>query len=450
MRRAPDPNRRSAGQRGPRGRSFFSALYGAFIAGGIVFGAIFATSFADVIEAMGNHAPGIPLRIVSKGTDEGGADWSSKERVNILLLGIDERPAEKGSPSRTDTIMVATLDPNGKTAGILSIPRDLLVTIRTSGGLLIQDRINTAYFYGEYYDHPGGGVALARETVENLLGIHIHYYALIDFEGFSKVVDSLGGVTVTLETPLVDNEYPDESCQDCTMSIYIPDGRQHLDGEKALWYARSRHMDSDIGRMERQQQLMMAMRDRALQIGAIFRIPFFLRELGGAFKTDLSVSEMKRLADFSKDLGDNVTRRELDYSYVEDANIGGASVLLLREDAPLSALVQEVFYDPRQPFQAAKIEVLNATQQDGLAARAASLLERQGLSNVTCASANGLYDDQETTIYDFTGGNMLTARLVADVLNIPYDRILSESAASNGSAQIRVILADDADLPPDF
>ena len=440
-----DNRKHGSHSRGGRSRrSLLSALYGAFVAGGAVFAIIFALNVGDVVKAMGNHVPGIPVPIVSKGTAAGGADWGSKERVNVLLLGLDERPVEAGSPSRTDTIMVATLDPAGKTASLLSIPRDLMVSIRLSNGMLIQDRINTAYFYGEYYHNPGGGIALVQQQVEELLGIHIHYYALINFGGLKKMVDALGGVTVTLDQPLIDNAYPTDNYG--FQSIYLPAGPQHLDGEKALWYARSRHMDSDFGRMQRQQKLMLAIKDRALQLGAIFRIPFFLNELGGALKTDLSLSEMKSLTDLSKDIkSQDIVNIELDEHYVTDANIAGASVLLLKEDT-LPPLVRELFYDPRLSPQPVHVEVVNNTGRTDTAAQVGALLQEQGFSDISFGECDGGCTEQQTTIYDPDGANPAAAHAIAKTLGIPPGNIDCETQEQGGSSGLRVVLAGEVEL----
>jgi LCP family protein required for cell wall assembly len=115
------------------------------------------------------------------------------ERINVLLLGIDRRVDEEG-PWRTDTMIVATLDPKSKTAGMLTIPRDLYVPIPAPGAG--ENRINTANFYGDSSKYPGGGPALAKRTVEYNFAIPIHYYVVIDFDGFRKIIDALGGIDI--------------------------------------------------------------------------------------------------------------------------------------------------------------------------------------------------------------------------------------------------------------
>ena len=118
-------------------------------------------------------------------------NYAAGERVNVLFLGIDRRPSEK-CPCRTDTMMLATLDPKTLSAGLVTIPRDLYVPIPEVG----ENRINTANFYGEQYKYPGGGPALAKKAVEYNLGRRVHYYVLVDFGGFRRAIDALGGIDI--------------------------------------------------------------------------------------------------------------------------------------------------------------------------------------------------------------------------------------------------------------
>ena len=184
------------------------------------------------------------------GTSSDGPDWSLGERVNILLMGVDRRPEEKmDDPVRTDTMMVVSIDPNTHTASMLGIPRDLWVPIPLPNNGVLHDRINTANVYGVMRNLPGGGAQLAKDTVSYNLGVKIHYFLMIDFQGFRNIIDALGGIDVYLDKPLVDYEYPTDNYG--YMTVSIPAGNQHLDGERALQYARSRHSDSDFGRIGR-------------------------------------------------------------------------------------------------------------------------------------------------------------------------------------------------------
>jgi polyisoprenyl-teichoic acid--peptidoglycan teichoic acid transferase len=179
-----------------------------------------------------------------------GAPPPSGGPVNVLLLGIDRRPGE-GGPARMDAIIIARLDPEKKRVALLSLPRDLIVSIPGYG----QGRINAASVYGELYPALGGGAASARNTVSELLGIPIDHVVHIDFQGFIKAVDAVGGVTIDVPTELYDAQYPTMDYGYTTVH-FLP-GPQHMDGETALKYARVRHMDSDFERTKRQQQVIV-------------------------------------------------------------------------------------------------------------------------------------------------------------------------------------------------
>lgn len=209
-------------------------------------------------------------------------DWRGTERVNILLLGIDQRPDERPDFARTDTMLLVSVDPLEKSAALLSFPRDLWLTIPGRG----QQRINVA--------HALGGPELSKKTIEANFGIKVQYFARINFKGFEEMVDTLGGVMVDVERPIKDDEYPTEDYG--YMRVYIPAGPQMMDGRTALQYARSRHSENDFGRMRRQQKVLLAMRDRAVQLDMLTKLPNLLGALQRAAATDLSPTEILALA----------------------------------------------------------------------------------------------------------------------------------------------------------
>lgn len=200
------------------------------------------------------------------------------ERVNFLLLGLDQRPGEHG-PFRSDTMIVVSLDRKHKTASLISIPRDLWVPIPGYG----ENRINTAYFFG--------GPQLAQQTVQYNLGIPIHYYAVINFQGFERVVDTLDGITVDVPTSIYDTTYPDDDYG--YQTVYIPAGRQRMNGDMALKYARVRHGASDFERMQRQQKVLLAIRNRAVELNyrLVPKLPSLWEAFGDVLDTDLSLKE---------------------------------------------------------------------------------------------------------------------------------------------------------------
>ena len=189
-------------------------------------------------------------------------------RVTILLMGIDARDKLQEGASRTDVLTLVTIDPISKTAAMLSIPRDLYVPLP---GYNESQRINTAYYWGEVNDLPGGGPGFAEKTITDNFGVPVQRYAVIDFEGFKQIVDAVDGVEIDVPQEIVDYAYPTPDYG--TEVLQIPAGRIHMDGELALKYVRTRHGDSDFGRLQRQQQVMLAIRDKALSIGSIDKVP---------------------------------------------------------------------------------------------------------------------------------------------------------------------------------
>jgi LCP family protein required for cell wall assembly len=214
-------------------------------------------------------------------------------RINLLLVGIDRRNGT-GWAYRTDTIMVITLDPKTRTAGLLSIPRDLQVPIPGYG----EDRINTANVYGSWQDSANGGPALLRATLEANFGIPLDEYLMVDFQTFERIVDALGGIEVEVPETLHDTQYPDPRPGDpyAFKAIHFDPGWQHMDGRRALEYARSRMSTSDFDRAKRQQRILLAIREKALRPGAIPRWPTLLASVLDGAKTDLDVGDLLRLA----------------------------------------------------------------------------------------------------------------------------------------------------------
>ena len=266
-------------------------------------------------------------------------EWSSKERVNIILLGTDRRDNEP-DVTRTDTLLIVSIDPVTKSAGVLSLPRDLWVNIPGYGF----ERVNTAFEIGEF-QKKGGGPALLRKTIEGLLGVPIHHYALVGFTGFRKVVDQLGGVVVDVERPFRDDEFPSGNYG--TRRILFQTGLQVLDGETALWFVRSRHADSDFGRNRRQRQFLLAVRQQALQLNMITKAPAMLSSIMDSVKTDLRTTEILSLARMAKDVETSkLVSRAVDESMVNPWMTPGGAAVLLPEPAAIRQVVQEVFGTP--------------------------------------------------------------------------------------------------------
>lgn len=267
--------------------------------------------------------------------------WGGSDRVNILLMGIDRRPGE-AFISRTDSIMIVSIDPVGKRVSILSVPRDLYVVIPGRG----RDRINTAFVYGSAGNNPAGGAALSMQTIEYNLGVPINHYVLVDFSAVVQGVDSLGGIDVYVPFTISDPTFPDMYYG--FDPLYIPAGMQHMDGALALKYARTRHVDNDFGRAQRQQQVILAARDKALSLGVtglLAKAPILYQQMEQGIRTDLSLEQIVSLAKTVSDIpSENIQNDVLDYDYVSSyLTEQGAQVLIL-DNNKAAVLIQQLFY----------------------------------------------------------------------------------------------------------
>lgn len=456
-----------------------------FVAGGLLFGYLFYSVVSERFAQPLNPAPA-SVSVLPSSSGSGGAAGStpaasetqqpaaaptSKERINILLLGIDQRESEAGQPTRTDTMILLTIDPVGKTMGLLTIPRDLWVPIP---GLSkeIEDRINTAHFYGDLYKYPGGGAALAKKAVQYNLGVPVHYYVRIDFKGFEKIVDALGGVTINVEKAIRDDQYPDDNYG--MISIYIPAGLQHMDGETALRYVRTRHVDSDIGRMRRQVQFLTAMWDQALKVSIVTKLPGLISQFRDSVKTDLSASEIINLARIATQIErTSFVARSIDETMVLSwVTPQGAEVLVPKRDA-IKQVVADIFGSaaatptpaPQKaaasptaastPVQSAevrarlvadnaRIEVLNGTTKKGLAGRAQVFLNSLGYNVVTIGDA-GRYDYTDSVIVYYTE-RPYTMNALAKQFGVKAENIRVASSARM-DVDIRIILGSSATVP---
>lgn len=319
---------------------------------------------------------------------EPAAVLTDNQTITFALLGSDKRPGD--SYFRTDTIVIAAIRPDTGQVTLVSVPRDLYVYIPSVG----MDRINAAYEYGTMYNYPGGGAALLKDTLLYNLGVRIDHLSIVDFDGFSKIVNTLGGLDVPVFCPytdwhLIDPSYDPENEDNWSLYTVGP-GVVHMDGSLALWYARSRKKSSDFDRGRRSQEVLRSLYAQALQTDAIGKIPQLYTDFSSSVITDLNLEGILKLSPLALHLNNADIRSY----YIGHDDVtgwmtpGGASVLLPNGPAIQSMLQQAFTASARLEEQGAlTIEIRNGTTNAGWAELAAQRLNYAGF-NTRIASAD--------------------------------------------------------------
>jgi LCP family protein required for cell wall assembly len=351
----------------------------------------------------------------------------------MLVMGLDYRDwiANMG-PSRTDTMVLLTIDPISKTAGMLSIPRDLWANIP---GFKPQ-KINTAYRFGELYKYPGGGPGLAIKTVEGTIGVPIDYYAQIDFGAFINFIDLIGGVKLEIKEPI------ELEVIGKRVDVYIEPGVHVLGGDIALAYARARHTGGgDFERAERQQQVIMGIRDRLLN-PKIFSIlmnnaPQIYNELTQGIDTNLPLEDAIKLAFLAVQIGDEgIKRAVLDESvFVYGRSPDDLSILIPLPDK-IRAIRDDIFAtggaftplmtgDPLALMQLenAAIAIKNGTYNADIGNQTGDFLRSRGAQIVSSGPADSYYDQTTIIIHK---GKPYTAAYLIELMNIKPTKILHQ------------------------
>lgn len=381
--------------------------------------------------------------------------WSGTERVNVLLMGIDQRCDETG-PTRTDSMMVVTIDPLGKRAAALSLPRDLWVEVPGFG----VDRINSAHYTGELNEYPGGGPALAAETVAATLGVPIDYYVTVNFDAFVEVVDLIGGITLTVPETIDDPKYPDR-CYGYE-PFHIEAGTHLMDGQTALKYARTRAtLGGDVDRAARQQQVVLAVRDKILSLNMVPQLLGQSLELWQTFQdnvqTNFTLDQMIQLALLVQEIPrDDIQTAIIDYSYVfSETTPDGWQVLVPNRDR-IRQLRDQLFAPPAIPTpvienlpalaaeEGARVAVYNGTSRFGLAAATQEYLENQGIIVTEVGNADAA-TYRTTQIIDF-GSHPFTARYLTQLMGIPPLNV-STGRDPDGDYDVLIIIGDDWEVP---
>ncbi|GJQ37549.1 MAG: hypothetical protein JETCAE01_35590 [Anaerolineaceae bacterium] len=381
--------------------------------------------------------------------------WDGASRINIAFFGLrgDDGQGE-GCPTCTDTIMVLTVDPVTKTAGMLSIPRDMWVNIPGAG----YSRINTAWAIGENAKLPGGGPALAMQTVSQFIGVPIHYYVQVDFGTFVSFINLIGGIDVYVEERMVLDplgEGPDHF-------VLKPGDYRHLTGPRALAYARCRHESQgcsggDVGRAKRQQQVILAIRDKVLEpetfATLITQAPQLYAEFSSGIHTNMSLDDAIQLAVLAKDIRvDDIKRGVIDTTMAipADTTINGVPANVLRPVPDLIRILRDEIFVPGGPLSPlaqgdpvalmqsdqAKVRIINNTYTAGLEERTASFLTAQGMQVVEYGVPTGASNTTKIILY---ASKLYALRYLTELLGVGSQQItIQPDPASTVDIEIRL------------
>ncbi len=409
--------------------------------------------------------PGDPVLVADEpqdGPDENGSSqpteipaallptpepWDGVSRVNVLVMGLDYRDWEAGDTPRTDTMMILSLDPLNKTGTMVSIPRDLWVSIPGFD----HNKINTAYYLGELYNIPGGGAGLAARTVEEFLGVPIQYYAQIDFQAFVDFIDHIDGVRLTFDEPMVLDRRGKWN------TVTIEPGVITLPGEYALAYVRARKTEGgDFDRSQRQQELIMAVRDRILEFNMmpklVARAPEIYNDLAAGINTNMGLNEAIRLGWSVLDIDrDAISQFVISNEYVTlGKSPDGLDILkpipdkirLLRDEAFSSSAalgpvgVEDVLSGVAE--EGARVAIWNGSYQDGMAAKTAAWLREKGFNVVEELNT----DYTVTTQIYLYQAKPYALRWLAETMGVSSVNIYLQDAP-NANVDMVVILGDE-------
>ncbi len=420
---------------------FFSRVLLVVLTVGAMVGTVFSYRVSTTANSQGTFPKLSILSTIRRFVEGSDLKGEKEDRVNILLLGIGGEGHE--GPQLTDTIIFASYQPSSGKIGLLSLPRDMSVPMAGYG----YRKINHANAFGEMKG-VGDGPGLAAKVIGEVLSQEIQYYVRVDFNGFVDLIDDIGGIDVYVDRGFTDPKYPalgkeyalcgfagDETSEaaienadySCRFEVLtFQEGWNHLDGETALQFVRSRHgtngEGSDFARSARQQKVLLAVKDKVLSVSTFLnpaRLNRILKTLEKNIVTNMDVSEILRLAKAVKDLEEGeMTNHVIDAS--EDSPLyatilNGAFVLLPKNEdwKPLQKIASRIFESnpgqdrfgdvPGDKPKFVKVEIQNGTNRTGLAFRASQLLDGQGFDVVKVGNALSR-EYTQTVIYDLTNG----------------------------------------------
>lgn len=401
-----------------------------------------ALSYNKIVDRTGDTKPALSFL---SGITQNKLKGESENRINVLLIGVGG--ANHPGGTLADTIMVASVNPKTKQVALLSVPRDLYIDYDNGKR---EGKINSVNSYGDQNPKTtGGGAALMKQTVGDVLGIPIHYYVKVDFTALQKIVDTLGGITVDVDTAIVDLQYPADNMIDYA-PFRLAAGVQKLDGKTALKYVRSRHggngEGSDFARAKRQQKTLAAIKEKALSLGVLTnpkKIADIITILGDHVKTDISAVEAEHFFEIVKDVDSTKMN-----SMVLDNGVNGplvahngdarGSILLTKtgDYSELQAIARDIFAIPQLQAEKASVGLINASGSTATSSYVTSLLRYRGFE-VTDITPKGQLketksslvknDDTKPGAESYLEGQFKVTATVAEdgIANSKYDLILT-------------------------
>ena len=305
--------------------------------------------------------------------------WTGSDRLNVLVLGIDTRDSDPATRN-TDTMLVISIDPLNRTASMLSIPRDVYIDKPGT----FQGKVNGAFAFG--------GPQLVRRLVDDLLGVPIHTYVLVNFDAFNKIIDGVGGVVVDAKRPVRDENYP--TADFGIERINILTGPQLMHGDVALKYARSRHDTNDYSRARRQQEVIGALRARLSQPDALRTLPTLVDTVGTTIETDFDPANVLPLARTGTGIDAGAIESEVlypcggDYPHCELMATSDNGFFLMPNRAKVRGFAAQLFYDPKIRQEGAKVEIISTGAGTSVAKDVADrlALRAYGITTVTNGS----------------------------------------------------------------
>ncbi len=360
----------------------------------------------------------------------GTVPWNGTDPINILALGVDQRVP--GEQDHSDTIIVITIDPGRNTVRLVSIPRDLAVSVPGYGEM---SKINE----GNYL----GGPRYEAYTIEHALGIPINYYVMLRFSSFQHLIDVLGGVNIDVDQNINDPTYP-AMVGDGFAPLVLHKGMQHMDGATALKYMRERHAYTaqDAARVQHQQQLITAVKTQLISTHTLFHLPSILAALRDSFITNLPDNLLPVVA------MDMVKGRGTDHVYFNDQNgmttecVGGDLGADLCPTPAFAPRIQALFADPKLTAEHASVWVENGTSLNGEAEAVAQTLQTCHVNVVGTSSAdNALHAHTEVIVNTAQPAAPYTARLLRQMFGA------SATAENLPTISAQVVLLLGSDVP---